>query len=198
MDGPIKELEKLKASTENSAKGKIPAVDSSLDSLLQSLYEVKSRIAAGSVTQDTFALLSQTVDSKKKEVEEKQREVYNAIARLGKALDKVGLVASARSDNLSLSRNSRSPCLLMIPSSRLMLPKRHLIARSPCTSFAPANSPQQRLLSKYVHLSLANMLATHPTQESGVEITPEQRGQFMELHRIITALRRQDVGPALE
>lgn len=89
MDAPIKELEKLRASTESSTKGKNPSADSSLDSLLQSLYEVKSRIAAGSVTQDTFALLSQTVDAKKKEIDEKQKEVYNAIARLGKALDKV-------------------------------------------------------------------------------------------------------------
>lgn len=89
MDGPMKELEKLRTSTENSTKGKIPSVESSLDSLLQSLYEVKSRIEAGTVTQDTFALLSQTVEARKKEIDEKQKEVYNAIARLGKALDKV-------------------------------------------------------------------------------------------------------------
>ena len=89
MDVPMKELEKLRASTESSTKGKTPSADTSLDSLLQSLYEVKSRIEAGTVTQDTFALLSQTVDTKKKEIDEKQKEVYNAIARLGKALDKV-------------------------------------------------------------------------------------------------------------
>lgn len=89
MDGPLKELEKLRTSTESSTRGKIPSVESSLDSLLQSLCEVKSRIAAGTVTQDTYALLSQTVDAKKKEIDEKQKEVYNAIARLGKALDKV-------------------------------------------------------------------------------------------------------------
>ena len=34
-------------------------------------------------------------------------------------------------------------------------------------------------------------------QESDIEITSELRGQFVELHRIITALRRQDIGPAL-
>lgn len=89
MDGPIKELDKLRASTESSTRSKIPSVESSLDALLQSLCEVKSRITAGTVTQDTFALLSQTVESRKKEVDEKQKEVYNAIARLGKALDKV-------------------------------------------------------------------------------------------------------------
>lgn len=85
----MKELEKLRVVTENSTKGRIPSVESSLDSLLQSLFEVRSRVEAGTVTQDTFALLSQTVDSKKKEIDEKQKEVYNAIARVGKALDKV-------------------------------------------------------------------------------------------------------------
>lgn len=89
MDGPMKELEKLRASTENSTRGKIPSVESSLDSLLQSLVEVRSRVEAGTITQDTFALLSQTIDSRKKEIDEKQKEVYNAIARVGKALDKV-------------------------------------------------------------------------------------------------------------
>lgn len=46
--------------------------------------------------------------------------------------------------------------------------------------------------------SFTDILPTKRTQESGVEITPEPRSQFVELHRIITALRRQDVGPALE
>lgn len=49
------------------------------------------------------------------------------------------------------------------------------------------------------HLSyFANIPANEHIQESGIEITSELRGQFVELHRIITALRRQDVGPALE
>lgn len=85
----MKELAKLRALTEGTAKGKNPTVESSLDSLLLSLHEVKSRIEAGTVTEDTFALLAQTVEARKKEIDEKQKEVYNAIAKVGKALDKV-------------------------------------------------------------------------------------------------------------
>lgn len=156
MDGPLKELEKLRTSTESSTKGKIPSAESSLDSLLQSLYEVKSRIEAGTVTQDTFALLSQTVDAKKKEIDDKQKEVYNAIARLGKALDKVCLgYRHPRNARVQpFSRDSRSLYPLIAPSLHRMLPKKHSIERLPCTSFVLVSSPQQRPSSKYVDYTL--------------------------------------------
>ncbi|KAH0830525.1 E3 ubiquitin-protein ligase [Lanmaoa asiatica] len=166
MDGPMKELEKLGASTESSAKGKNSSVESSLDSLLQSLYEVKSRIEAGTITQDTFALLSQTIEAKKKEIDEKQKEVYNAIARLGKALDK----------KFTQSLPTYDPLF---------------------TSHA-AKEALDRTIA--LHLLRTGQFSTAETfiDESGVKITSELRSQFVELHRIITALRRQDVGPALE
>lgn len=88
MDAPLKELLKLEKLTEK-AQGKTPAIENSLDSLLESLREVKDRIHARSVTEDTFVLLAQTVEAKKKEIDEKQKEIYNVIARFGKALDKV-------------------------------------------------------------------------------------------------------------
>lgn len=88
MDGPLKELSKLERLTER-AKGKTPSIENSLDSLLQSLREVKDNINAGSVTEDTYVLLAQTVEAKKKEIDDKQKEIYNGIARLGRALDKV-------------------------------------------------------------------------------------------------------------
>ncbi|KAG9318435.1 hypothetical protein JVU11DRAFT_526 [Chiua virens] len=166
MDGPTKELEKLRASTEGSSKGKIPSVESSLDSLLHSLREVKSRIEAGTVTQDTFALLSQTVDARKKEIDEKQKEIYNAIARLGKALDK-----------------------------KFTLP---LPTYDPLFTTSAAKDALDHTIA--LHLLRTGQFSTAETfiKESGAEITSELRGQFVELHRIITALRRQDVGPALE
>jgi len=166
MDGPIKELEKLRASTESSTKGKIPSVESSLDSLLSSLQEVRSRIEAGTVTQDTFALLSQTVDSKKKEIDEKQKEIYNAIARLGKALDK-----------------------------KFTQP---LPAYDPLFTSHAAKEALDRTIA--LHLLRTGQFTTAETfiQESDVEIALELRSQFVELHRIMTALRKQDVGPALE
>ncbi|KAG8217473.1 ubiquitin-protein ligase E3 [Butyriboletus roseoflavus] len=166
MDGPMKELEKLRASTESSTKGKIPSVESSLDSLLQSLYEVRSRVEAGTVTQDTFALLSQTMDSRKKEIDEKQKEVYNAIAKVGKALDKKFTQPLPTYDPLFTSH--------------------------------AAKAALDRTIA--LHLLRTGQFSTAETfiEESGVEIASELHSQFVELHRIMTALRRQDVGPALE
>ncbi|KAH7889745.1 CTLH/CRA C-terminal to lish motif domain-containing protein [Phlebopus sp. FC_14] len=166
MDGPLKELAKLRALTEGSAKGKYPSVESSLDSLLQCLHEVKSRIEAGTVTEDTFALLAQTVETKKKEIDEKQKEVYNGIARFGKALDKK--------------------------------------FTQPLPNYDPffASDAAKQALERTIalHLLRTGQFAVAETfmQEASVEISPELRGQFLELHRILTALRRQDIGPALE
>lgn len=35
-------------------------------------------------------------------------------------------------------------------------------------------------------------------QESGIEISSDLRSQFLDLHRILRALRNQDISPALE
>lgn len=90
MDGPLKELAKLERLTSNaSSKGKSPSINDSLDSLLYSLREVKDRLQAGSATDETLNILAKTVEGKKKDVDDRQKEVYNTLAKLGKALDKV-------------------------------------------------------------------------------------------------------------
>jgi hypothetical protein len=93
MDGPMKELSKLQQLTNPSSSGakksKTPSVDASLDSLLSSLRDVRAQVENGTATGVTLAALPKTVEARKKEVDEKQKEVYNAIAKLGKALDKV-------------------------------------------------------------------------------------------------------------
>ncbi|KAF7984055.1 hypothetical protein HWV62_17593 [Athelia sp. TMB] len=89
MDGPLKELAKLEKLTENgSGKGKSASIGTSLDSLLQSLRDVKDRLEAGTETEDTFSQLAKTVEARKKEVDERQKEIYNSLSRFGKALDK--------------------------------------------------------------------------------------------------------------
>lgn len=96
MDGPLKELAKLRNVTEGSSKGKSPSVQTSLDGLLQSLHETRASIQAGIACEATFAGLSQAVEARKKDIDEKQKEIYNAIARVGKALDKVCLPTSSQ------------------------------------------------------------------------------------------------------
>lgn len=90
MDGPLKELAKLeKLTAAASGKGKSPSISDSLDSLLHSLREARDDIQAGPVSSDFFLQLSQTVELKKKEVDDRQKEIYSSVSRFGKALDKV-------------------------------------------------------------------------------------------------------------
>lgn len=90
MEAPLKELAKLeKLTSKSSAKSKFPSITDSLDSLLQSLHDAKDELEAGAPSSDVLAELAQTIDSKKKEVDDRQKEVYSSVARLGKALDKV-------------------------------------------------------------------------------------------------------------
>jgi hypothetical protein len=92
MDGALKELVKLEKLTSNSslsAKGKSPAINDSLDSLLQTLYGYKKRVESGSSSEEELRELTKTVEARKKEIDERQKEVYNSLLRYGKALDKV-------------------------------------------------------------------------------------------------------------
>lgn len=91
MDAALKELEKLEklASNSRSAKGKAPCISDSLDSLLRSLKETKGRVQAGTASEDTLARLASVAESTKKDIDERQKEIYNSLARYGKALDKV-------------------------------------------------------------------------------------------------------------
>lgn len=93
MECPLKELAKLEKLTDNfSVKRKSSSISDSLDSLLQSLLDVKDRLEAGTETDDTFGQLALTVEARKKEVDERLKEIYSSLSRLGKAFDKVGAV----------------------------------------------------------------------------------------------------------
>lgn len=88
MDAPLKELAKLEKLA--TAKGKGPSILSALDDISQSLQRVKDQVQAGSViSPEQLVTLTQTIEAKKKEVDERQKEVYSATSRFGKALDKV-------------------------------------------------------------------------------------------------------------
>ena len=91
MDGPLKELAKLEKLTSSapSAKGKAPSIHDSLDALLSSLHEVKSRLDSGPASDEDFDAVAKLVENSKKEIDERQKEIYNSLARFGKVLDKV-------------------------------------------------------------------------------------------------------------
>ena len=87
MEAPLKELAKLESLTE--VGGKPRSIADSLDSLLLSLQEVKTRLSEVAADEAALRDLVQAVESRKKEVDERQKEVYSSVSRLGKTLDKV-------------------------------------------------------------------------------------------------------------
>jgi len=78
----------LKANS-SGKKAATPSIASSLDSLLDSLHEFKHGIEAGATSAEAVEAIGRVVEGRKKDMDEKQREVYNALSKLGKALDKV-------------------------------------------------------------------------------------------------------------
>ncbi|KAJ7774771.1 CTLH/CRA C-terminal to lish motif domain-containing protein [Mycena metata] len=166
MDGPLKELAKLEKLTAGaSGKGKA-SIPNSLDALLESLREAKDAIQPGTtVSPDLLLQLSQTVDLQKKEVEERQREIYSSISRLGKALDKK-FTAS--------------------------LPSYPDVFTSPTSVTALERTVALHFL-RTGQFDTAGIFL----QEAGLNIDPELRAQFIDLHRILQALRNQDINPAL-
>lgn len=122
MDGPLKELAKLeKLTAGGSGKGKAPSISDSLDSLLHSLHEARDAIQPGTVSPDLLLHLSQTVELKKKEVDDRQKEVYNSVSRLGKALDKVRTRCALTLTMLTSYRNFLRHSLLIRNSSHPLL-----------------------------------------------------------------------------
>jgi E3 ubiquitin-protein transferase RMND5 len=92
METALKELEKLQKLTSDdpsTSKSKTPPIQESLDSLLLTLHAQKKRLEAGLANEAELTSLARTVEARKKEIDERQREIYNSLARYGKALDKV-------------------------------------------------------------------------------------------------------------
>ena len=88
MDAALKELAKLEKLTADG-KAKSPPIDQTLDALLSTLRAERERVQSGNVPPETFEGLATKVESLKKDLDDRQKEIYNSISRYGKALDKV-------------------------------------------------------------------------------------------------------------
>ncbi|KAH9484311.1 E3 ubiquitin-protein ligase RMND5A [Psilocybe cubensis] len=86
MDGLLKELTKLEKLTTVNGKG--ISIIQSLDTLLQSLKEAREGFLKGTCSEEDLRRLAQLVEAKKKEVDDRQKDIYSVLSRLGKALDK--------------------------------------------------------------------------------------------------------------
>lgn len=101
MDTPLKELarlEKLQAfSSPRSTPSKTvpkesPSVSETVDSLLSSLQELKQRVEAGTTSEEVVHDVVRLVEEKKKELDERQKEIHGSLGKLGKAIDKVSAI----------------------------------------------------------------------------------------------------------
>ncbi|TRM57578.1 hypothetical protein BD626DRAFT_514347 [Schizophyllum amplum] len=166
MDACLAEIAKLEKLTSPTGKGKAPPVPDSLDSLLQSLHEARAQCETGSLSAPSLKQLSRTVDARKKDIDDRQKEVYNAVAKLGKALDKKFTATIPSYPNLFVS-----------PDSAAALDR-----------------------TVVVHLLRTGQFETAETfiEESKFPITDDLRLRFVDLHRILQALRSSNIGPALD
>lgn len=92
MDASLKELTKLETLT--AAKGKSPSIIDSLDSLLDSLNEAKEQFLMGKCTEEQLNHLTHIIESKKREIEERHKEIYTSLSRFGRSLDKASRMLS--------------------------------------------------------------------------------------------------------
>lgn len=89
MDAPLKELAKLEKLTLLQSNATASPIIQALDSLLQTFYATKEHISNGDIDENQLRQILHVVEMKKKEVDERQKEIYNSMSRFGKALDKV-------------------------------------------------------------------------------------------------------------
>lgn len=148
MEGPLKELAKLEKLTAN--KGKTPTFTDSLDSLLRALQTAKDELIAHGADEESLLHLVHTAEATKREVDDRQKEVYSSISRFGKALDKV-IPSHHRLRPTSFTlhhRNSPMHCRHTQTCSPLKHPFQRSSEQLPCTSYGLDNSIQPRLFLK--------------------------------------------------
>ncbi|TDL27504.1 hypothetical protein BD410DRAFT_782593 [Rickenella mellea] len=171
MDAPLKELTKLEkltaftSSNQPQSKSKSISVAESLDALLFSLRDVKQRLEAGAAGEADVAGIHRMVEERKKEIEDRQKEVHASLARYGKTLDK---------------RFASS-----LPSSPPL--------------FTSATSKEALERTVALHFMRTGQFSTAKTflQETSTDVSEEIQVKFLDLHQVLTALRNQDVQPAL-
>ena len=211
----MKELTKLEklASNSSSSKGKSPCITDSLDSLIRSLHETRESIQNGSTNETTFSGLSQKVDSAKKDIDDRQKEIYNSLAKFGKTLDKVCFccnivhtICRCEQPTSHICARSALPhrCRHINRSSPHPKPSQPWNGLSHDISCGPVNLRQRKpsLASVATYLAVSSLQRFDKvfaaSQESGVDVDPAMRSHFLELHQIVTALKAQDIAPALQ
>ncbi|KAF9532932.1 ubiquitin-protein ligase E3 [Crepidotus variabilis] len=164
MDASLKELTKLEKLTASNGKG--PSIDQSIDSLLATLKEARASFVSGGCSAAYLKELAKSVEAKKKEIDDRQKEIYNVLSRLGKALDKKFPVA--------------------LPSYPELF--------STTTSVTALERTIALHLLRTGQFEVAEIFLS----ESNIKIPDELWKKFVDLHKILKALRNEDIQPALD
>lgn len=149
MDTPLKELARLERlqvfpslsfHISKTTPKSTSSVSETLDSLLNLLQEVKQRVEAGTISAVELQEVARLVEEKKKELDEKQKEIHGSLGKLGKAIDKVTSASCLSCLTTHLCRNFLARCRHSIPHSHHR--NLYLLLRRPLqtTLYAQANS----------------------------------------------------------
>ncbi|QRW00172.1 ubiquitin-protein ligase E3 [Ceratobasidium sp. AG-Ba] len=160
------------SSTKKSkSKAPAPAIGQSLDALLAHLHELKHKVSEASddgsdtLTDEDFAALAKMVEEKRKDVEERQKEVYTSLGRMGKLLDK------------------KFP--MQLPDTGPLF-----------TSEAAMDALERTIAMHFFRTGSFNVAHTF-MEESCMDTPPAFHDQFVDMHRILTALAANNFEPAL-
>lgn len=152
MDAALKELAKLEKLTADG-KAKSPPIDQTLDALLTTLRAERERVQSGNGSPGAFEELAAKVERLKKDLDDRQKEIYNSISRYGKALDKACPLHVSRligrADSTS-HRNSQMLCQLLARCLPLPRPLRLWTVQLPCTFSELVNSQPLKHSLRYV------------------------------------------------
>ncbi|VDC06592.1 unnamed protein product [Peniophora sp. CBMAI 1063] len=166
--GALKELDKLCSLTapDGKATSKSKPIDTTLDGLIATLSDYRARTAAGETVD--LRQLPGVVERAKKDVDARQQEVYTALTRYGKAIDKKFAQPLPTEYGPLFASPEAHNALLRAISQHLLRTGRFSAAEKldlECPDIAPL----------------------------GDGLAP----QFESLHAVLAALRAGDIGPAL-
>ena len=199
MDAALKELVKLEKLI--NAKEKCALAPSILDSLLQTLYQAKETLKTGDLSPEQFISLARSIEATKREIDDRQKEVYSATSRFGKVLDKVSRLQKLPLcwlDLLQRCATAISDTLTsLFQSFQFTRILRRTWAHYSSTLFENRPVWGHGDIPRCEHFVVDFPSSLSPVQESSIVIPPETRVKFEELHWILKALRTQDIGPAL-
>ncbi|KAB5592614.1 Ubiquitin-protein ligase [Ceratobasidium theobromae] len=157
------------AAKKSKSKAPAPPIELSLDALLLQMYDLRQKLDVdgepGNVTDDDFKSLAKAIEERRKDIDERQKEVYASLTRMGKLLDK-----------------------------KFTMP---LPDTGPLFTSETAMEALERTIAMHFFRTGSFNVAHTFMEESCMDAPPAYHTQFVDMHRILTALSANNFEPAL-